>query len=375
MEASDRRQASTAGSGRDGTVCVIIPTYNRAKLVSQAIDSVLNQTFKDVSILAIDDGSTDGTVEVLRRYEGKINLIKQYRGGPGKARNTGLNKARSPYVAFLDSDDMWHETKLEAQVTILDRYPEIGFLFSDFCILKEKGAIIHQGLRRWHKEPIPWDAIFEKKEIFSTASIGGQAAETEFPVYWGNNLYHWLLKGPYVLPSTTIMRRECIDEGIRFPEGIYLYEDWEFFARLAQRWQVGFMDVETTVNRGHDDGVRLTRCSALETAASRLALIERVWESDPGFMLYNGCEVRCVKGKQILMMAKEFMLRLELEKSRAMLRRWDQLGIGGNQAKVLAFKMLTYLPWGVKMLLFLRKIRRMAQADCPDNYGNLAEKN
>ena len=162
--------------------------------------------------------------------------------------------------------------------------------------------------------------------------------------------------------STTIIRRECIDGGIRFPEGVFLYEDWEFFARLTRHWQVGFMDVETAVNRGHDDGVRLTRCSALEAATSRLALIKRVWKSDPGFMTGSGYEVRCIEGDQILLMAREFLLHSELGKSRSMLRRWDQLGIQKNQAKVLVFKMLTYLPWGVKMILFLRKLRRMAQA-------------
>jgi glycosyltransferase involved in cell wall biosynthesis len=369
MEGSDIIKNSTAGSGKDRDVCVIIPTYNRAPLIPQAIDSVLNQTFKDVVVMVIDDGSTDETEAILRQYDGKIEYVKQSRGGPGKARNAGLNRARSPYVAFLDSDDIWHKTKLETQVAILEKHPEIGFLFSEFCVLKENGVIIHQGLRRWHKEPIPWDAIFEKMEMFSSPVIGGQSENIEFAVYWGKNLYRWLLKGPYVLPTTTIMRRECIDEGVRFPEGVFLYEDWEFFARLTRHWQAGFMDVETAVNLGHDDGVRLTRRSALEAAINRMALIKRVWKSDPDFMKSSEDEVRCVEGDQILLMAKEFLLHLEFKKSRSMIRKWDKLGIKKNQAKVFVLKMLTYLPWGVKIILFLRKLRRMAQTAASGSMG------
>lgn len=108
----------------------------------------------------------------------------------------------------------------------------------------------------------------------------------DFAVYWGD-LYTWLLKDPYVLPSSAMIRRECTEAGIRFPEGVYLYEDWDFFARIARSWEGGFMDVETTINRGHDDDVRLTRSSALKASKNRLALIERVWRKDPDFIVRN----------------------------------------------------------------------------------------
>lgn len=96
-------------------ISVIIPTYNRAHYVSQAIDSVLAQTFTDYEILVIDDGSIDNTKEVLQSYLDKITYIYQENKGVSAARNTGLRLARGEWIAFLDSDDIWLPEKLEVQ--------------------------------------------------------------------------------------------------------------------------------------------------------------------------------------------------------------------------------------------------------------------
>ncbi|HUA65800.1 MAG TPA: glycosyltransferase [Alphaproteobacteria bacterium] len=103
-------------------VSVIIPAYNRANCVAGAVESVFAQTFKDLEIIAVDDGSSDGTDEVLTRFGSSIRFIRQGNHGVSSARNTGVRAARGKWIAFLDSDDRWHADKLERQIAVLEKY-------------------------------------------------------------------------------------------------------------------------------------------------------------------------------------------------------------------------------------------------------------
>jgi len=103
-------------------ISVVIPTYNREHCVRQSLDSVFGQTFKDFEVIVVDDGSTDGTVEILKSYGDRIRLICQKNAGAGAARNTAIRVAQGKYVAFLDSDDQWRPEKLEVQMGFIAKY-------------------------------------------------------------------------------------------------------------------------------------------------------------------------------------------------------------------------------------------------------------
>ncbi len=107
-------------------VSVIIPTYNRAHFLCEALDSALSQTFKDFEIIIVDDGSTDNTKQVLEKYGSRIYYIYQENKGRAEARNTGIRRAKGEHIAFLDDDDIWLPNKLEKQVFFLDARPDIG---------------------------------------------------------------------------------------------------------------------------------------------------------------------------------------------------------------------------------------------------------
>ncbi len=101
-------------------ITAIIPTYNSAKYITEAIDSVLNQTYANIEIIVVDDGSTDNTENILSNYvnKNKIIYVKKKNGGPGSARNLGIKLANGEYIAFLDADDMWEKNKIEKQLSM-----------------------------------------------------------------------------------------------------------------------------------------------------------------------------------------------------------------------------------------------------------------
>jgi len=112
-------------------VSVVIPTYNYGHFVVEAVESVLAQTYPDLEIIVVDDGSTDDTRARLDPYMGRICYVYQHNQGLSAARNTGIRAAKSQWIAFLDSDDQWHPRKLEVQMTYLDRHPDVAMLATD----------------------------------------------------------------------------------------------------------------------------------------------------------------------------------------------------------------------------------------------------
>src|SRR4051794_36482571 len=113
------------------TVSIIIPSYNSAQFVVDAIESALNQTIPPTQVIVVNDGSTDDTTLRLQPYRGRIILIDQKNGGLSAARNVGLRAATGEWVAFLDADDVFHPRKLELQLSALRDHPGLGMIGTD----------------------------------------------------------------------------------------------------------------------------------------------------------------------------------------------------------------------------------------------------
>jgi glycosyltransferase involved in cell wall biosynthesis len=109
-------------------VSVIVPAFNSSTYIGETIQSVLEQTHSALEILVIDDGSTDNTADVVRRYP--VRYFCQQNAGPSAARNTGIANARGEFIAFLDSDDLWIPQKLAVQLEAFRHHPDAGFSFS-----------------------------------------------------------------------------------------------------------------------------------------------------------------------------------------------------------------------------------------------------
>ena len=139
-------------------VSVIIPTYNRLPFLKEAIDSVLAQNVEDVELMVVDDGSTDGTGEEIKRYGGRVKLLQHAENrGVSAARNRGIRYSRGKYIAFLDSDDLWVKGKLKVQVDFLDENPQYPMCYTDEIWIR-KGRRVNPMLK--HAKYSGW--IFEK---------------------------------------------------------------------------------------------------------------------------------------------------------------------------------------------------------------------
>jgi len=337
------------------TISVIIPTYNRAALVVEAVESVLLQTWKELDIIVIDDGSSDDTQARLAQFAGKIRVIHQANAGVNAARNHGIALARGEYIALLDNDDLWLDYKLEAQQFLLNRYPDVAFIFSNFQIRRDDGDTMSSGLSSWHVEMSDWRNAFSAFEQVAIPIAERESLDT--PVYHAN-IYHGSLHAPYVLPSTTLIRRRFMDSDIRLNETDPTCGDWEYFARLSHRHASLFMDRDTTINRSHEDTVRLTRLPQITQVRRRIAMIDRTWAADNSFYQRHHDEVDQVRHS--LLMKLSLLQGLEGQSRSAIdtLNRARQLASYRYKWTTMALAMLLRIPLSFRFLRAMRQVRR-----------------
>lgn len=230
-------------------VSVVIPTYNRAGLIRHALDSVLNQTYQNIEIIVVDDGSTDNSYEILKTYGNKIQYIKTDHAGTAYARNVGMNAASGEYIGFLDSDDYYHPFKIELQTDFLKAHPEVGMVYTEFSRLDEMGIIDELFLQEYHanyrKHGWSYDAIFPDKGYLNCTGI-------KYPIaYYVGNIFKYCLLGTFVVTNTMLLRKSILNIVGLQKENIQFGQEYEFSVRIAKHYLVGFLNTSTYVLRFH----------------------------------------------------------------------------------------------------------------------------
>ncbi len=201
-------------------ISVIIPTYNRAAFVLEAVESVYRQTFQDFELIVVDDGSTDGTAEVLKNYQNHLIYRYQANQGVSSARNLGLQMASGKWVAFLDSDDLWLPRKLETQVRFFSQNPE---------------AVICQTEEIW---------------IRNGRRVNPQKKHRKF----SGDIFDPSLLLCLVSPSAVMIQRDLFDQEGCFDETLPACEDYDLWLRISSRFPVYLIDLPLVVKRGgHPD--------------------------------------------------------------------------------------------------------------------------
>jgi glycosyltransferase involved in cell wall biosynthesis len=200
-------------------VSVIIPTYNRAKRLKKAIDSVLAQSWQNFELIVVDDGSDDNTAELIEKYNTDIVYIRQENSGPAAARNRGIEKARHNLLAFLDSDDWFAENKMETQIEAMDQNPSYLISHTDE-IWYRNGQFLNQKLK--HKKNS--GDIFEQS--LELCAVG---------------------------MSTVMIRMEIFERYGLFDEEYPCCEDYEFWLRVSAKEKFLLVEKPLTLKDGGRD--------------------------------------------------------------------------------------------------------------------------
>lgn len=200
------------------SITVIIPAYNAAAFIKRSIDSVLTQRHPAQEIIVVDDGSTDGTAEIVKKYEERVRYIYQENRGVSAARNRGIREARGQWIAFLDADDEWLPEKLEKQQQILERNPELTWMGANYLRYSEQ-----TGKCSSHNIPAQAEKLLHGKAYFDDFF-------RVFPI----ETYGWT--------GTMLVRRDVLLETGLFNEEMKVGEDLDLWMRIAYRWpKFGFV--------------------------------------------------------------------------------------------------------------------------------------
>jgi glycosyltransferase involved in cell wall biosynthesis len=239
------------------SVSVIIPTYNRARFVPSAVQSVLDQTFQNVEIIVVDDGSTDDTRRALEPFGKKIRCLVTENKGPAHARNIGMKAASGKYVAFLDSDDLYLPGKLEWEISFLEAHPEVGMVFTEFSATDGSGILEEYHLRTFHgiydRKGWLYENVFPLKGEFICGAVG-----KPIPYYIGD-IFKYVLMGPLVVSTTVLFPREILKVVGYQNESYHLAEEYEFIVRICRRYKAAFLNIPTYLYRYHPDQISKAR--------------------------------------------------------------------------------------------------------------------
>ena len=227
-------------------ISVVIPTYNRIALVERAIDSVLRQSIKPFDIIVVDDGSDDGTSEMIQKKYRSINLVQQQNSGVSAARNNGIKHAKGDWISLLDSDDEWTEKKLENQANKLIKNPDYHFCHTNEIWIRN-GVRVNQKKR--HQK-------------------------------YGGYIFDKCLDICRISPSSTLFKKNILEHVGWFDTQLPVCEDYDLWLRITADYKILFVDEPLIIKYGgHTDqlsqsveGIELFRIKSLENLLANTEL-------------------------------------------------------------------------------------------------------
>ena len=253
-------------------VSVIIPTYNRADILLRAIKSALEQNYGSMEVIIVDDNSSDGTPDIVNNIpDTRIKYIyRSKNGGVAATRNDGLRIAKGEYVAFLDSDDIWASGKIEAQLKVFDENKSVGMSYTNADIISNNG-----------------NKLFIDKTVCSRIVYG--ATDRTSGIFPGV-----IMVTP---PGSWMLRRSVVNEIGFFDETMRVWEDCDYFVRIAQRSDIYFLNVPLLrINTGNDDRLSCNASAWHESKKLFYAKYFSLMSNDKQylFLFYKGMGKDCL---------------------------------------------------------------------------------
>jgi glycosyltransferase involved in cell wall biosynthesis len=243
-------------------ISIILPARDAQAYVRDALNSVLRQTYGAYEIIAVDDGSTDGTRRIMeefsRQHPGVVKCVFQDGRGPSAARNAGIREAEGSLIAFLDADDVWRPRKLELQAALLAARPEAGFVYCDNEFVDRERRPIRDYIRTIR---------------LTRGDIAGELFDDFF-----------------LITSAVMLRKSCLAAVGLFREDIPVGEDYEFFLRLAYRYPAEVVKEKLLERRVHAESLS-RRDPALDVSCDLRTLTAFVREH-PDFYRQRRAQVK-----------------------------------------------------------------------------------
>jgi hypothetical protein len=299
-------------------------------------------------VIVVDDGSTDGTDAVLRPLLSRVTYVRVEHAGVGSARNRGIAVAANPLVAFLDSDDWWIPGKLQIQRALLSARPDILFCFSDLAAVSSSTEVRHRIASRNAVLPPDKRSVLGTPVPYSTIAQL-PAGWDDFDVYVGD-MYKTLMERQMVSSTTALVRRAGAGTALRFAEDVSWAEDWECFGRLAGKGLAAYLDCETAVADERAGRPRVSDGRIVDMATDKIAVLGRVWGSDPAFMTAHRVEYDRVLARASLLRVRGLIQDGRPREARAELKRIRGVGIARRSfALALSFAPGSLVP-GIELL-------------------------
>jgi glycosyltransferase involved in cell wall biosynthesis len=194
-------------------VSVIITCYNYGKYLAGCIESALSQTYRNIEVIIVNDGSTDNSDEIMVKYlsDPRIRYIKRKNAGQANAKNTGIRNAKGAFLAFLDADDLWDSTKLEKQIPLFS-YPTVGVVYSIARYIDENGSSVEFTVDGKYLTP--------------------QSGKVTENLFFDN----------FIPFSSSVVRRECVDKVGLFDETLKMGIDWDLWLRISAGYTFAYVD-------------------------------------------------------------------------------------------------------------------------------------
>jgi glycosyltransferase involved in cell wall biosynthesis len=287
------------------TISVIIPTYNRPNYLTTAIESVLRQTSPPLEIIIVDDGSSDGTEQIIKTMISAIPIrfMRQSNQGPSAARNLGVSRAQADWVAFLDDDDLWYPDKLSVVIKHIARNPRETFFYSRLDCIDRSG-------RYSSSAPLRHDEL----------------SQMLFGVH------------PAAYPSTVVVRKDVYMRVGGFDVSLRIGEDLEFYARMLEHGSVQCIDEALVQRRAHHNQSHSDPVFLEGNWPCLYAALNKLWHGDP----HKCAAVRKKAARVYAGLAKQYIIIGDYERARECSRR--ALGYSAWFLKALRRWGLTYIP-------------------------------
>lgn len=240
MSLHERRPS---GTGRDPLVSIIMPTHNYGHLIRMSVESLLSQSYPRVEVIIVDDGSTDGTADVLAPYGDRVRYLQRPHRGAASARNHGLGVAQGDYIGFLDADDEIPSDSIACRVGFLEGQPDLDVVFGDVEVVEGSDVVVPSFMReRRAFQRIPRESAGDAAYILA------------------GNLFDYLVEERFITMPSVLVRRSFMDLVGGFDEAFPNEHDYDLWFRLARTGRFGYLDrvlARCHIHSGNLSGNRL----------------------------------------------------------------------------------------------------------------------